>query len=163
MTFFISPFFLPSFFPPFVLSLFLSSFPSLQSTGDGLSVTMRKYKRYCERAAQSPPYQLMPYSDFCALLIQHWWRNLSKPWYPGPPPPTTDGAISIITTAGPSSPGKGSRKESGRKSNFDREQASKVIQRAWRKHIVRYTPGLLSLHAKGVTYSRSKFSLCIVD
>ena len=98
---------------------------------------------YCEMAVQSPSHRLLPYTEFCALLIQRWWRSLAKPHYPRPPPPTTDGALSVAASTGLSSAGKSGGETPGMKRGFDREEASKVIQRAWRRHIVRITNSFL--------------------
>ena len=101
--------------------------------------TKKRYKEYCERvvAEQGPSCKLMTYTEFCALLIQEWWRSvLLKPDMPRPPPPTTDGGVSVtgamserVDTAGT----EGSEK----RQIINREEAAKIIQRSWRQHIVR--------------------------
>jgi len=104
--------------------------------------TKKKYKEYCENAVaeQGPSCQLMTYTEFCAVLIQEWWRSmLLRPVLPKPPPPTTDGGLSL---AGPARERGGTAdtadtEGSERKRVKDREEAATIIQRSWRQHIVR--------------------------
>ena len=61
---------------------------------------------------------------------------LLKPDMPRPPPPTTIGGLSVVG-AGPERLGTADTEGSGRKRIIDREEAAQIIQRSWRKHIVR--------------------------
>jgi len=104
--------------------------------------TKKKYKEYCENAVaqQGPSCKLMTYTEFCAVLIQEWWRSmLLRPVLPRPPPPTTDGGLSPAD-AGQQRDGTADTADtegSERKRVIDREEAAKIIQRSWRQHIVR--------------------------
>ena len=113
----------------------------MQISARALSRTKKKYNKYCENvvAQQGPSCKLMTYTEFCAVLIQKWWRSiLLRPVLPRPPPPTTDGGLS------PAGAGqqRGSTADttdtegSERKRVTDREEAAKIIQRSWRQHIV---------------------------
>ena len=102
----------------------------------------KKYNEYCENAVaqQGPSCKLMTYAEFCAVLIQEWWRSiLLRPVLPRPPPPTTDGGLSPAG-AGQQRGGTADTTDtegSERKRVTDREEAAKIIQRSWRQHIVR--------------------------
>ena len=79
----------------------------------------------------------MTYKEFCAVLIQEWWRAiLLNPDMPRPPPPTTADGFSEKGT-GDECIGTADTEGSGKKRILDREEAAKIIQRSWRKHIVR--------------------------
>ena len=102
----------------------------------------KKYNEYCENAVaqRGPSCKLMTYTEFCAVLIQEWWRSLLlRPVLPRPPPPTTDGGLSPAG-AGQQHGGTADTTDtegSERKRVTDREEAAKIIQRSWRQHIVR--------------------------
>lgn len=106
---------------------------------DALPKTKKKYEEYCECTIreQGPSYKLMTYKEFCALLIQDWWRamllNLNMP---RPPPPNTADDFSGKGT-GDECMGTADTEGSRKKRILDREEAAKIIQRSWRKHIVR--------------------------
>lgn len=106
---------------------------------NALPKTKKKYKEYCECTIreQGPSCKLMTYKEFCAVLIQEWWRAiLLNPDMPRPPPPTTADGFSEKGT-GDECIGTADTEGSGKKRTLDREEAAKIIQRSWRKHIVR--------------------------
>ena len=105
---------------------------------NALPKTKKKYKEYCERVIveQGPSCKLMTYTEFCAVLIQEWWRTiLLKPDSPRPPPPTTDGGFSAMG-GGHERVNTADTEGSERKRIINREEAAKIIQRSWRQHIV---------------------------
>ena len=105
---------------------------------NALPITKNKYKEYCEKtvAQQGPLCRLMSYTEFCATLIQRWWRFiLLRPVFPRPPPPTTDGGLSP-TGGVQQRASTADSEEPARKKVVDREEAARIIQRSWRKHIV---------------------------
>ncbi|KAM7435649.1 hypothetical protein ABFA07_014441 [Porites harrisoni] len=117
--------------------------------------TKKRYKEYCERvvAEQGPSCKLMTYTEFCALLIQEWWRSvLLKPDMPRPPPPTTDGGVSVtgaMSERADTAVTEGSEK----RQIINREEAAKIIQRSWRQHIdvqvYRYYRDLINFKSRG--------------
>ena len=96
-------------------------------------------------AQQGPLCRLMSYTEFCATLIQRWWRFiLLRPVFPRPPPPTTDGGLSP-TGGVQQRASTADSEEPARKKVVDREEAARIIQRSWRKHIVSKIINLLIL------------------
>ncbi|XP_032228131.1 protein MFI [Nematostella vectensis] len=129
-----------------------------------------KYKKYCEKkiASEGESTLLMMFTEFCAKIIQDWWRQLQLhpiPTYPAPPPPTTRGEMTTATPATqqptpyessptPEVASTGRATTVSRDSRaFDRHEAARVIQRTWRKHIdiqvYRYYRDLISFRNRG--------------
>ncbi|KAL9969240.1 hypothetical protein ACROYT_G021434 [Oculina patagonica] len=136
----------------------LHSLKGEQIPDSALSRTKRKYKEYCEIAVaqQGPSCNVMTYTEFCAVLIQEWWRSvLLRPAMPRPPPPTTDGGVStagVVQQRGDTA-GTTDTDASERKRVTDREEAAKIIQRSWRQHIdvqvYRYYRDLINFKCRG--------------
>ncbi|KAJ7363686.1 hypothetical protein OS493_009849 [Desmophyllum pertusum] len=129
-----------------------------QIPANALPKTKRKYKEYCENtvAQQGPSSKLMTYTEFCAVLIQEWWRlMLLRPVAPRPPPPTTDGGFSTtgVDQQRGDTADTADTEGSERKRVIDREQAAKIIQRSWRQHIdvqvYRYYRDLINFKCRG--------------
>lgn len=129
-----------------------------QISARALPRTEKKYNEYCENAVaqRGPSCKLMTYTEFCAVLIQEWWRSLLlRPVLPRPPPPTTDGGLSPAG-AGQQRGGTADTTDtqgSERKRVTDREEAAKIIQRSWRQHIdvqvYRYYRDLINFKCRG--------------
>lgn len=122
---------------------------------DAFPKTKKKYKEYCEHTIreQGPSYKVMTYMEFCAVLIQNWWRlMLLNPDVPRPPPPTISRGLSGTGAAAERS-GTADTERSEEKKILDREEAAKVIQRSWRKHIdmqvYRYYRDLINFKNRG--------------
>lgn len=130
-------------------------FKGNQIPTNALPITKNKYKEYCEKtvAQQGPLCRLMSYTEFCATLIQRWWRFiLLRPVFPRPPPPTTDGGLSP-TGGVQQRASTADSEEPARKKVVDREEAARIIQRSWRKHIdiqvYRYYRDLINFKCRG--------------
>ncbi|KXJ17075.1 Uncharacterized protein C11orf65 [Exaiptasia diaphana] len=124
-----------------------------------------KYDRYVNRRKGN--LNLMSFSEFCAYVIQRWWRKISgRPpkeisVYPSAPPPTTNGEPSPVpplqTPVESPISGEDSRVTSSKTRDsllmIDRNEAAKVIQRSWRKHIdtqvYRYYKDLINFKTRG--------------
>lgn len=120
---------------------------------NALPKTKKRYKEYCEHviAEQGPSCKLMTYTEFCAVLIQEWWRSLNPDW-PRPPPPTTVGGVSVVGAASERMD-TADTEASEKRRIINREEAAKIIQRSWRKHIdvqvYRYYRDLINFKSRG--------------
>lgn len=122
---------------------------------NALPKTKRRYKQYYEHviAEQGSLSNLMTYTEFCAVIIQEWWRTmLLKQDLPRPPPPTTDGGL-LGAGRGAARVDTADTEASERKRIIDREEAAKIIQRSWRQHIdvqvYRYYRDLINFKSRG--------------
>lgn len=122
---------------------------------NALPKTKKKYEEYCECTLreQGPSYKLMTYEEFCAVLIQDWWRAmLLNPNMPRPPPPNTAEDF-LGKGTGDECMGTADSEGSRKKRILDREEAAKIIQRSWRKHIdvqvYRYYRDLINFKSRG--------------
>ncbi|KAJ8017481.1 hypothetical protein HOLleu_45084 [Holothuria leucospilota] len=128
----------------------LKSFSATSSRKKHLNV---RYQRYLEKAAQHGTSEVISYEEFCAHFIQNWWSKVKgkhaiadhSSRLSAPSPVKSVSIIMSPSGIRASSKTRYKPKKKKREGPLESEEAARIIQTAWRRHIVSFQTFFFSL------------------